>query len=198
MLKPKVLQGYFITTVIPTCAVMKKTNTTLSTTLTIFLHGIKTICSLKNVQLSSGSDLSPLVQGLFFPPLWLCDVAEGVFVVLVRVQKRRTLNTAQLSCWHHDDKQEGMLERSPRLLDEGEGCILWSDRIKDVPRTQQRVQLTQDWILRGNVFILFSWINHHKLYLCIQLIAQETAVFVIYTFIITIYIIGSFCCSPRC
>lgn len=70
MLKPKVLQGYFITTVIPTCAVTKKTNTTLSTTLTIFLHGIKTICSLKNVQLSSGSDLSPLVQGLFFPPLW--------------------------------------------------------------------------------------------------------------------------------
>lgn len=47
MLKPKVLQGYFITTVIPTCAVTKKTNTTLSTTLTIFLHGIKTICSLK-------------------------------------------------------------------------------------------------------------------------------------------------------
>lgn len=186
MFKPKVLQGYFITTVIPTCAVTKETNTTLSTTLTIFLHRIKTICSLKNVQLSSGSDLSSLVQGLFFPPLWLCDVAEGVFVVLVRVQKRRTLNTAQLSCWHHDDKQEGMLERSPRLLDEGEGCILWSDRIKDVPRTQ----LTQDWILRENVFILFSWINHYKLYLCIQLIAQETAIFVTYTFIITIlYII---------
>lgn len=128
----------------PTCAVKKKAKRALSDRLVIFLlveQNQKYLQSKKCSVVFVGADLRPLVQGWILPPLqlWcsrrlcsLCCSGSGL--------RRGGPYIAELSCWHHDDKQEGMLERSPRVLEEEKSHILlWDPVTESTINTQREV-----------------------------------------------------------